>query len=647
MTIKSKFTWSFAAIAIVIIGLILFVIKDVEKSTDGFTNYREMARDTVLASNIQADMLMVRMNAKDYIKTTSQKDIDEFNHYYNKTEKFINEALVEIQKPSRAPKVKTIAKNLKVYKKSFNKVVEHMKERNNIVNNNLNLNGKKIEQLLTKVMNSANNDGDKNSALDVAKGIRTLLLSRLYTIKYLASNTQKDADRVKIEFDNLSKDLDIIRSNLQNPTRKDQLQEAIKLIKIYKDGVNSIVAIIKKRNDIITNKLDIIGPKIAQLSEDVKLSIKKDQDTIGPAVAKTNMELENTLVIVGILIVGFVIFLSIFIVAKALIQPLKFLENTVKDLSEGEGDLTQRLQVVGNDEISRVSIYINAFIEKVQQTVKEAKSSSAENSSISEELSQTSRQIGIKAEEETRIVAEATKKGKTLQSILESSIAEAQSTKKDISKTGDTLSDAKSRISQLSIDVNENSVAESEMASKLQQLSNDAEQVKEVLVVIADIADQTNLLALNAAIEAARAGEHGRGFAVVADEVRKLAERTQKSLTEINATINVIVQAITDTTDQITKNAQKAESLAQNSTEVEIAIESSVENMQAAISDIEKIINGYIQNSESTNEIIEEIDQINHISGENARSVEEIAGATEHMAQMTAKLTALLNAYKA
>ncbi len=199
----------------------------------------------------------------------------------------------------------------------------------------------------------------------------------------------------------------------------------------------------------------------------------------------------------------------------------------------------------------------------------------------------------------------------------------------------------------ISAGVNENSIAESEMASKLQQLSQDAEQVKGVLVVIADIADQTNLLALNAAIEAARAGEHGRGFAVVADEVRQLAERTQKSLAEINATINVIVQAISDTTEQITQNADKANILAKNSSAVEKDIDESVNNMQVAIEDIENIINGYIKNSESTNEIIAEIDKINHISGENARSVEEIASATDHMAQMTAKLTHLLEEYKA
>lgn len=104
---------------------------------------------------------------------------------------------------------------------------------------------------------------------------------------------------------------------------------------------------------------------------------------------------------------------------------------------------------------------------------------------------------------------------------------------------------------------------EHELSGNLQSLAGNAQETKQILVTIGDIADQTNLLALNAAIEAARAGEHGRGFAVVADEVRKLAERTQKSLAETAATINILIQAISDNSEELNKNMDEMMSLTQ------------------------------------------------------------------------------------
>jgi methyl-accepting chemotaxis protein len=194
--------------------------------------------------------------------------------------------------------------------------------------------------------------------------------------------------------------------------------------------------------------------------------------------------------------------------------------------------------------------------------------------------------------------------------------------------------------------VQETAQTEVELSYKMNQLSSDATQVKSILEVIGDIADQTNLLALNAAIEAARAGEHGRGFAVVADEVRKLAERTQKSLVEINATINVIVQSIMDASTQMSQNSEEIQSLASAASEVEAKINESVSIVQLAVRATDKTVKDFEATGKSVENIAQKVSTINDISATNARNVEEIAAAAEHLNSMTEELNSKLEIFR-
>jgi len=234
------------------------------------------------------------------------------------------------------------------------------------------------------------------------------------------------------------------------------------------------------------------------------------------------------------------------VISMSINSSLTRITRRMRDLAEGEGDLTQRINIGGADELSEMAGYIDTFIHKAHDTVahsvataNETAHSSRELSGISSDLAQNVASQCTLAENSSTLMADV---ARNLDVTEEMSVT----TTETLEATEKVLAGFVASLNQMGAIVIAEGESQSVLASRMQILSRDAEGINEVLGILAEIADRTNLLALNASIEAAHAQESGRGFAVVAEEIRKLAARTQNSLAEIGGNVSSVVDGISE-----------------------------------------------------------------------------------------------------
>jgi methyl-accepting chemotaxis protein len=359
-------------------------------------------------------------------------------------------------------------------------------------------------------------------------------------------------------------------------------------------------------------------------------------------ISETNMILIISLVVAGIL---FAVIATIFFI-KEIFTPLSNLKERIADLVSGEKDLTKRLAEKEGNEFGETAHEVNKFIEMIQETVQKVKFLGHKNRDIAAEIELSSHVIRKGTEHELSLVQKTSQKSNAIQSILEETIEAAAQTQEQISLAEKELQSAQVSLTELNQEIENFVEVESELREELSSLKANSDDVKDVLNIIREIAEQTNLLALNAAIEAARAGEHGRGFAVVADEVRKLAERTQKGLGEIDISVSTIVQAINDVSQKMADNTKQIEELADVSDAVKEKINLTDQTMHNSTQVAKQSKEDSLKMSENIQEIIQYIHSIETLSIANKTSVEDIEEDLKRLVEVASSLEATIDEFK-
>ena len=481
-------------------------------------------------------------------------------------------------------------------------------------------------------------------------------------VEYVSIQGEKKAELIKL-FEEEGKQIDEEIITLENAIKKEILSLAIEedknKFKEFEKALEEIESEYKKYEkkvetlleghetvsgaeiETIVGEADKIGKEIEELlvlvEKATNQSVNKAQD----------LEHQAVIIVTAVTTVAGIILLVIgLLISFGIIRNIAKMVRMLKELAQGRGDLTKRIDVNTGDEIEEMAMWFNQFISKLREIVSDVKrasqtvlsstqqlsaaveESNAAMSSISNTVSEiaTGMQENASAVQETTAsVEEVSVSAQSVASTSQQAAEDTMNVQKSASKGSDAVKEIMSSISEVSI-------ASVEVGKNILQLEGSSNEIGDILDIIAGIASQTNLLALNAAIEAARAGEHGKGFAVVAEEIRKLAEQSSTSAKEIAS----LVKGIQEKTVQVVNTVGDQEKKISLSVEKAKLIDENIKEILQSVNGVVNKINDIAASSEeqaaATEQMTKSMDSVSKATYQGAKNSSEISSSVQEQA---------------
>lgn len=529
------------------------------------------------------------------------------------------------------------------YKAGFAEVVE-IQTRRNVVVPLLNQTGRDARTTMSEIIESAYNDADIQAAYYGGIVQQHIMLARYYGERFLLANQPEARDRTHQEIETAEDNMRTLLANLQNPRRRQLAAQFEEQMVTFTGHFDEVVQLIESRNAILSERLDAIGPELVAGYNAALQNVVDTQNTVGPqASAEVAAVTRNTTIVA---IVAFILGgVAAFFIGRMISGSIANVVARMKDLSAGDLDI----EITGADRKDELGDMARALLvfqenghEKVRLEAEQEKTAAeaeAEKRRSMNELADTfeanvegvvsavssaaPQMVGL-AEGLTNSANRAGERSTAVAAASEEASTNVGTVAAASEEMSNSIAEVSERVGQAANMTNEAATSAEHSTEMVGKLSTSAQTIGDVIAMISDIAEQTNLLALNATIEAARAGEAGKGFAVVASEVKGLASQTAKATEQISSQIT----GMQGDTEAVVGAIGKIGSMINELNSTSSSIAAAVEEQHSATQEIARNTQ---QAADGTKEVSENIVQVSSAVQETGNAATEVMAASTQL----------------
>ncbi len=638
MSISKKVYLGMASLVVLLVvsGLITAFLTFGLKTS--FSEYRSTARASLLANDVAEDVFEARIAGLKYRATGADRYVTELAGNLDE----VRETQIQLQEIAQGTtfldEVNTIPASVDEYQSRFESAVALQGFRNEVVAS-MSTTGRKAREQLSEIMLSAFRDGDPGAAYVAGQAVSELLLGRLYAERFLVTNQTDDFETAIGWLNDGRERMDQLFSELQNPRRRELAQATVADLGEFIENTQRVAEVITERNANYA-AMDAVGPVLLSSIETIVDTIKDRQNTLGPSVTSRS---ELTLyLVIGIALFGAIAgSIGAVMIGRSISGPIADVTDDISTMADGNLDIEVRGQE-DNFEIGQMARAMEVFrktaleardLAKQQELVRQADVERAKKNEkrlenergIAKQVSASAGTVNGTAAEFKSIANDMAKRTEASAMALDNTSTDVEGLLKSISTVVENTRSVDKSMENVKQGAEYGSSVADSTKEAMKEMADASALIENVTSVIEDIAFQINLLSLNAGVEAARAGEAGRGFTVVAAEVRALAQRSQDAVQEINKVIAENGKSVKRSVEQVNKSQEALEAIIKD-----VAIASS------QIADINNAVEEQSTGMEGINSLIR---KVRDSAQSDAASIEELSASSVTLSEEAERLS--------